>query len=333
MIPTKARLILTTTGCVAVIFLGVVAHYVGASNARMTAEEVNRVIIPEVLAIQDMRYGVVRIVASTTELLLIRLDGVESEQTKAGERDFIEKGSAIFVDALRRYTTLHHRLAEPNKESFVPTLSAAYDALLKTSQDLVALHEQGKSIVESKEVFEDQERAVLEIIDTHFSVEIGDAKRALRQSVQNIDKMVFLTVAIGAIAVAVFVGYGFYVVGVFRVLLAEVVERKKAEEQLHKLSLAVEQSPASVVITDTDGTIEYVNKRFTEITGYSSEEAIGQNPGLLKSGETSDAVYENLWATIKSGEEWHGTLRNKRKDGSVYLSGASISPIIGQNGT
>jgi len=110
------------------------------------------------------------------------------------------------------------------------------------------------------------------------------------------------------------------------------IKRNKSEERLRKLSQAVEQSPASVIITDTSGVIEYVNQKFTEINGYSAEEAIGQNPSLLKSGETSDSVYENLWTTLKSGKNWHGTLRNKRKNGSVYLSGASISPIIGPDG-
>jgi len=112
----------------------------------------------------------------------------------------------------------------------------------------------------------------------------------------------------------------------------DLTERKQIEGTLRKLSLAVEQSPSSVIITNTEGTIEYVNKMFTTITGYSAEEAIGQKPSLLKSGETPEEVYETLWAAINKGKQWRGTLRNKRKDGSVYLSAATISPIVTSDG-
>ena len=115
--------------------------------------------------------------------------------------------------------------------------------------------------------------------------------------------------------------------------LVDITERKNAEDQLRKLSQAVEQSPASVVITDTEGIIEYVNPKFSEITGYSAKEAIGQTPRLLKSGETPDAVYERLWAAIKSGKQWRGTMHNKRKNGTVYLADVSISPIVAPDGT
>jgi len=111
------------------------------------------------------------------------------------------------------------------------------------------------------------------------------------------------------------------------------VDRREATDHIRRLSQVVEQTPSAVIITDTNGIIEYSNNKFTEITGYSAEEVIGQYPSLLKSGETPDAVYEKLWATITSGNVWHGTLRNKRKNGSVYLSGASVSPIVGPDGT
>jgi PAS domain S-box-containing protein len=112
----------------------------------------------------------------------------------------------------------------------------------------------------------------------------------------------------------------------------DVTEHKKAEAALRKLSSAVEQSPASVAITDTEGIIEYANPKFTEITGYSAEEAIGQTPLMLKSGETPAAVYKSLWAAIKSGKGWQGTLRNRRKDGTVCLAGLSIAPITAPDG-
>jgi PAS domain S-box-containing protein len=107
----------------------------------------------------------------------------------------------------------------------------------------------------------------------------------------------------------------------------ELAERKKAEQDLRKLSVAVEQSPASVVITDTSGIIEYVNPHFTMLTGYKLEEAIGQNPSVLKTGETSSEEYRLLWETIMSGGEWRGEFHNRKKNGDLYWEQALIAPI------
>jgi len=108
----------------------------------------------------------------------------------------------------------------------------------------------------------------------------------------------------------------------------EIWERKLVEESLRKLSLAVEQSPVSIVITDADGIIEYVNRTFSEVTGYTGEEAIGRNPRILKSGNLPVSFYENLWRTIKSGEEWHGEFINKKKNGAEFWERAVIAPIF-----
>ncbi|MBI4631865.1 MAG: PAS domain S-box protein, partial [Chloroflexi bacterium] len=112
----------------------------------------------------------------------------------------------------------------------------------------------------------------------------------------------------------------------------DVTERKKAEEQLRKLSLAVEQSPASIVITNTRGEIEYVNPKFKDITGYAAAEIIGQNSRFLKSGYTSGDEYKNLWSTITGGREWRGKFLNKKKNGDLYWESASISPIVNDAG-
>lgn len=96
----------------------------------------------------------------------------------------------------------------------------------------------------------------------------------------------------------------------------------------HKLlSHAVEQSPCAVIITDVKGTIEYVNKKFSHLTGYARDEAIGQNPRILKSGEMPQEEYKNLWDTIASGKDWNGEFHNKKKDGSFYWTYAKISPV------
>ena len=108
---------------------------------------------------------------------------------------------------------------------------------------------------------------------------------------------------------------------------------RRSEETGRKLSTAVEQSPVSVVITDAQGTIEYVNAKFVEQSGYAIEEALGQNPRMLKSGLVPDAVYIDLWATITAGREWRGELQNRHKDGSLYWESVSISPIRDPEGT
>ena len=110
------------------------------------------------------------------------------------------------------------------------------------------------------------------------------------------------------------------------------IQKKKSEEQIRKLSLSVEQSPVSVVITDINGNIEYVNPKFTEVTGYSYDEAIGENPRILKSGLQADEFYKILWKTISSGKEWHGEFHNKRKSGELFWESVSISPIKNESG-
>lgn len=115
--------------------------------------------------------------------------------------------------------------------------------------------------------------------------------------------------------------------------LSTFIQRKKAEEETRKLSKAIEQNPVAIVITDINGTVEYVNPKFTAITHYSPEEIIGKTQGVLKSGEQPDEVYKELWATISSGKNWQGELKNKRKDGSDYWENVVISPIFDESGS
>jgi PAS domain S-box-containing protein len=115
-------------------------------------------------------------------------------------------------------------------------------------------------------------------------------------------------------------------------IASDITDRKLAESRLRKLSRAVEQSPALVVITDPQGRIEYVNPKFYAVTGYGVEEVLGKNPRLLKSGETPDEAYQQLWATIVGGEEWHGEFHNRKKNGELYWESASISPVRDEQG-
>ncbi|MGB3008292.1 MAG: PAS domain S-box protein, partial [Chitinophagaceae bacterium] len=107
---------------------------------------------------------------------------------------------------------------------------------------------------------------------------------------------------------------------------------KFAEEKLIQLSLAVEQSPASVIITDTKGNIQYANKKFMDVTGYGPEEVMGKNPRILKSDHTSETEYAELWKCIASGQEWQGEFHNKKKNGELYWEKALVSPIFDTKG-
>jgi len=114
-------------------------------------------------------------------------------------------------------------------------------------------------------------------------------------------------------------------------VIHDIQDRMLAEKNLKKLNKAIEQSPVSVVITDREGNIEYVNPKFCVLTGYQSEETVGKNPRILKSEEHNDDFYKRLWTTITSGRNWYGEFKNKKKSGEFYWESASISPILDEN--
>lgn len=112
----------------------------------------------------------------------------------------------------------------------------------------------------------------------------------------------------------------------------DITERKRNEDSLQQLSLAVEQSPVSVVITDPEGHISYVNHKFTECTGYAASEIIGRNPRVLNAGQCPPELYQNLWSTIKQGHVWRGEFCNKKKNGEIFWEAASITPMTNPKG-
>ncbi len=114
--------------------------------------------------------------------------------------------------------------------------------------------------------------------------------------------------------------------------ITNISEQKLAEEEIRKLSRAVEQSPTIVVITNLKGTIEYVNPKFSVVTGYTPEEVINKNPRILKSGKTPDETYIALWQTISSGKDWFGEFINKKKNGEYYWESANIYPLKDEKG-
>lgn len=115
-------------------------------------------------------------------------------------------------------------------------------------------------------------------------------------------------------------------------IMRDITEQQKNEAEREKLIAAVQQTGEAVVITDLHGTIEFVNPAFEVITGYSKEEAIGENPNILKSGRHDDDFYKELWNTITSGKTFNGKMVNRRKDGSEYTEEVSISPVISTDG-
>lgn len=112
----------------------------------------------------------------------------------------------------------------------------------------------------------------------------------------------------------------------------DISDYKEAEHQLRKLSSAVEQSPSSIIITDLEGAIEYVNPKFEEVSGYAMADILGKSPNFLKSGYTSSNEYDQLWADLLSGKSWKGVFNNRRKDGSEYWESAEISSIKDESG-
>jgi PAS domain S-box-containing protein len=116
-------------------------------------------------------------------------------------------------------------------------------------------------------------------------------------------------------------------------IIEDITERKRSEEALRKFSRAIEQTASTIVITNANGIIEYVNPHFLESTGYAAEDAVGGRPNILKSGHTDKAARAELWRTIKSGNVWRGEFQDRRKDGSLYWERAIVSPIRGSDGT
>jgi PAS domain S-box-containing protein len=110
------------------------------------------------------------------------------------------------------------------------------------------------------------------------------------------------------------------------------IRQKQAMDEIRLLGRAIEQSPASIVITDAQGIIEYVNPKFSDLTGFETAESIGQNMKILQSGENDPAVYADMWSTIKKGVQWNGDILNRKKDGTPYWESVSISPILKEDG-
>jgi len=112
----------------------------------------------------------------------------------------------------------------------------------------------------------------------------------------------------------------------------DITREKQSDQKIIQLSKGIEQSPASIILTDTKGNIEYVNKKFHEVTGYSFEEIKGKNPRIFQSGHTTKEEYAKLWETITSGNEYHGEIQNRKRNGEIFWESVLISPIRDESG-
>jgi PAS domain S-box-containing protein len=122
------------------------------------------------------------------------------------------------------------------------------------------------------------------------------------------------------------------VIGGVIINIRDVSIRKHAEEEMRKLALVMEQNPNSILITDIDGNVEYVNPAFENTTGYTMQEMMGKNPNILKTDETPKETFEELWATVTKGKVWQGEFVNKKKNGQHYIEHAIIAPIMNEKG-
>jgi len=203
---------------------------------------------------------------------------------------------------------------DPETESFIEFNRAAHEQLGYSHEEFAGLHL--ADIVADKTP--EEIHAVTEKVTREGRVDFEGLHRTKQGDLRIVRVTVQATEILGRL----------YHHSVWR----DVTERRRAQEQLRRLSRAVEQSPSSIIITNPAGNIEYVNPRFTQVTGYRPEEVLGRNPRILKSGETPDEEYRRLWSTITRGGEWRGEFHNRRKNGELFWEYASISPIVDESG-
>lgn len=172
---------------------------------------------------------------------------------------------------------------------------------------------------------------------------LRDERRQAMKSVHGAVEDGLLVAGMGLVLLPLLAGTAIALVWVLRNMMrsmsrllrdydTELTERRRADAMVRKLTLAVEQAPAMIMITDPDGTIEYVNRRFVENTGYSEAEALGQTPRLLKSGRVPPMIYADLWNAVRAGRPWSGVLANRRKNGEIYHAAMTMAPLTDENG-
>ncbi len=163
---------------------------------------------------------------------------------------------------------------------------------------------------------------------------LSEIKHELNQKNASLTKMYVSTEnnASNYFRISLSKGKGFrYFGNTYVLLIKKINDEVEQSQKMQIFKTAVDKNAASIVITDINGNIQYVNEKYSRLTGYSPEEAQGQNPRILKSGELSREYYENLWNTVKSGKDWSGEFHNKKKSGELYWERAVITPIKTEN--
>lgn len=245
-----------------------------------------------------------------------------------------EDGSVYGIIGIGRDVTERRRMEEALRES-----EEKYRTLIEVSEDAIFINENERityvnpaavRLFGASTSGDLLGRNPFSLFHPEFHEAMSGRIGVLRERTQSVPMLEERIVRLdGRIVDVEVIGTSFHLHGrqAIQVVLRDITERKRSDAALLRLSTAVEQSPATVVITDTAGAIEYVNPKFTETTGYTAAEVMGKNPRILQSGSTPPELYRELWSVISAGGEWRGELQNRRKDGTLFWESVSISPI------
>lgn len=265
-------------------------------------------------------------------------------------KNFVLRQDEIYLKRLQdQLAQFHDVILAYAQYAIEPQEKAALDSILKTIAAYEAKLPIAKQAAAEKWPVERTDQAV-RVDDTKALAALQDLERIWSQKRNDSTERIIdavgegeTLIGLGFISLFALVVVALSLGGLLFVLLRdmqralerlsnELAERRRLEQSEKRLARAVEQSPATIVITDTDGRIQYVNRRFEELTGFKMEEIVGRTPRLLQSGDTPDADYNELRKTLERGEEWHGTFRNRKKSGDFYWADTAILPLKGEDG-
>ena len=265
-------------------------------------------------------------------------------------KNYVLRRDAVYLDRTRALMTAYH------------TVAAEFGALRLTSEEVAALETITGTIREYEgkldlaleaasdswtiprtdalvRVDDEPAIAALGMLERQWAQEQAVSSARLLGAVgqgQTLIWIGFLSL-LALVLAALIVGWLLYVLvrdlrGMVVELAEELALRRRLERSEGRLATAVEQSPATIMITDTDARIQYTNRKFTEVTGWRADEVQGQTPAFLQSGETSPQTYEKIRNGLMNGETWHGVFRNRKKDGSSYWAETTILPLVSPEG-
>ncbi|MFX0108507.1 MAG: PAS domain S-box protein [Candidatus Hodarchaeota archaeon] len=297
---------------------------VGSSNLesqyreRLNALDVQALIMWPILDARKNLLGVISIASH------------EPRELPEWDRSFFEIVAELFAVAMQRKIT-EDQLKENERK---------YRSLFDQNNDAVFIHDvNGYYIAVNKQGmdllgYSEDELLKMTFRDTVIEEEIAESEKQIQDMLEGKTLPIYertvrkkdgseISVEINVALVRDEEGNPLHIQSIMR----DITKWKSDLQTLRRLSMAVTHNPTSVVITDLNGSIEYVNPKFSELTGYSLEEAIGKNPSILKSGETAIETYDELWNTITAGEVWHGEFTNRKKNGDIYYEEAWIAPI------